>query len=92
MTEWSCLRSIVLFRYYARGLKSTAEVQRLHEKAHLTLMSHCTRVYPTDVLRTNRLLLLLPRLRDMSTDIVRAAFFRHGTPQDMAVERILGVH
>uniref|UniRef100_A0A2C9JXU0 Uncharacterized protein n=1 Tax=Biomphalaria glabrata TaxID=6526 RepID=A0A2C9JXU0_BIOGL len=60
MTEWSCLRSIVLFRYYARGLKSTAEVQRLHEKAHLTLMSHCTRVYPTDVLRTNRLLLLLP--------------------------------
>ncbi|KAI8778746.1 photoreceptor-specific nuclear receptor [Biomphalaria glabrata] len=92
MTEWSCLRSIVLFRYYARGLKSTAEVQRLHEKAHLTLMSHCTRVYPTDVLRTNRLLLLLPRLRDMSTDIVRAAFFRHGTPQDRAVERILGLH
>ncbi|GFO15834.1 nuclear receptor subfamily 2 group e member 1-like [Plakobranchus ocellatus] len=59
-TEGSCLRSIVLFRFYTPGLQASTEVQRLQEKAHLNLISHCSRTYPGDVLRTNRFLLILP--------------------------------
>ncbi|GFS05947.1 nuclear receptor subfamily 2 group E member, partial [Elysia marginata] len=88
-TEGNCLRSIVLFRFYTRGLQACSEVQHLQEKAHLTLMSHCSRTYPGDLLRTNRFLVLLPRLREIPPKVVKDVFFKHSVPPDASIERVL---
>ncbi|XP_059141101.1 nuclear receptor subfamily 2 group E member 1-like isoform X2 [Physella acuta] len=89
VTEWSWLKSIVLFRYYAKGIQAVATVHRLHEGAHRSLMSHCASSYTTDLLRTNRLLLLLPRVRDISTDAIRLAFFSNGGMQEVNVAKFI---
>ncbi|KAK3768411.1 hypothetical protein RRG08_053404 [Elysia crispata] len=87
--EGSCLRSIVLFRFYTRGLQASGEIQRLQEKAHLALMSHCSRTYPGDLLRTNRFLLLLPRLREIPPRVIKDVFFRHSVLPEANIERLL---
>ncbi|RUS87520.1 hypothetical protein EGW08_004696 [Elysia chlorotica] len=71
-----------------RGLQASAEIQRLQEKAHLALMSHCSRTYPSDLLRTNRFLMLLPRLREIPPRVIKDVFFRHSAQPEANIERL----
>jgi len=78
-TEFACLRAVVLLRSSLDGqheLRDRASVSALQDQAQMALSQYVQRAYPQQPQRFGKLLLLLPELKTISGENVRAAFFR----------------
>uniref|UniRef100_S4RDE5 Nuclear receptor subfamily 2, group C, member 2 n=1 Tax=Petromyzon marinus TaxID=7757 RepID=S4RDE5_PETMA len=76
--EYAYLKAIILFSPDHPGLVNTAQIDRFQEKAHVELHEYMSKSYPDDPhrgCRLARLLLRLPALRLMSSNITEELFF-----------------
>ncbi|XP_061423341.1 nuclear receptor subfamily 2 group C member 2-like isoform X4 [Lethenteron reissneri] len=73
--EYAYLKAIILFSPDHPGLVNTAQIDRFQEKAHVELHEYMSKSYPDDPHRLARLLLRLPALRLMSSNITEELFF-----------------
>ncbi|XP_012271929.1 nuclear receptor subfamily 2 group F member 1-A isoform X1 [Orussus abietinus] len=73
--EYSCLKAIVLFTTDACGLSDVAHIESLQEKSQCALEEYCRTQYPTQLTRFGKLLLRLPSLRTVSSQVIEQLFF-----------------
>ncbi|XP_018906098.1 steroid receptor seven-up, isoforms B/C isoform X1 [Bemisia tabaci] len=73
--EYSCLKAIVLFTTDAPGLKDVGHIESLQEKSQCALEEYCRTQYPNQPNRFGRLLLRLPSLRTVSSQVIEQLFF-----------------
>ncbi|XP_014217135.1 steroid receptor seven-up, isoforms B/C [Copidosoma floridanum] len=73
--EYSCLKAIVLFTTDACGLSDVAHIESLQEKAQCALEEYCRTQYPSQLTRFGKLLLRLPSLRAVSSQVIEQLFF-----------------
>ncbi|XP_038117524.1 nuclear receptor subfamily 2 group F member 1-B isoform X1 [Culex quinquefasciatus] len=67
--EYSCLKAIVLFTTDACGLSDVAHIESLQEKSQCALEEYCRSQYPNQPTRFGKLLLRLPSLRTVSSQV-----------------------
>ncbi|XP_031424888.1 photoreceptor-specific nuclear receptor-like isoform X2 [Clupea harengus] len=87
-TELACLKAIVLFKPEARGLKDPDQVENLQDQSQVMLGQHIRAHYPSQPARFGRLLLLLPSLRQVSSERIELLFF-HRTIGNTPMEKLL---
>ncbi|XP_063241626.1 nuclear receptor subfamily 2 group F member 1-A [Bacillus rossius redtenbacheri] len=73
--EYSCLKAIVLFTTDACGLSDVAHIENLQEKSQCALEEYCRTQYPNQPTRFGKLLLRLPSLRTVSSQVIEQLFF-----------------
>ncbi|XP_074605562.1 COUP transcription factor 2 [Brevipalpus obovatus] len=73
--EYSCLKSIVLFSTDACGLADVNHIESLQEKSQCALEEYCRTQYPNQPTRFGKLLLRLPSLRTVSSQVIEQLFF-----------------
>lgn len=73
--EYSCLKAIVLFTTDACGLSDVANIESLQEKSQCALEEYCRTQYPNQPTRFGKLLLRLPSLRTVSSQVIEQLFF-----------------
>ncbi|KAI1301354.1 Nuclear receptor subfamily 2 group F member 1-A [Halotydeus destructor] len=73
--EYSCLKAIVLFTTDACGLSDMGHVESLQEKSQCALEEYCRTQYPNQPTRFGKLLLRLPSLRTVSSQVIEQLFF-----------------
>ncbi|XP_044731242.1 steroid receptor seven-up, isoforms B/C [Chrysoperla carnea] len=73
--EYSCLKAIVLFTTDACGLSDVAHIESLQEKTQCALEEYCRTQYPNQPTRFGKLLLRLPSLRTVSSQVIEQLFF-----------------
>uniref|UniRef100_A0A336KWI0 CSON000577 protein n=1 Tax=Culicoides sonorensis TaxID=179676 RepID=A0A336KWI0_CULSO len=73
--EYSCLKAIVLFTTDACGLSDVAHIESLQEKSQCALEEYCRAQYPNQPTRFGKLLLRLPSLRTVSSQVIEQLFF-----------------
>ncbi|OAD60331.1 Steroid receptor seven-up, isoforms B/C [Eufriesea mexicana] len=73
--EYSCLKAIVLFTTDACGLSDVAHIESLQEKSQCALEEYCRTQYPNQPTRFGKLLLRLPSLRTVSSQVIEQLFF-----------------
>ncbi|XP_065579693.1 steroid receptor seven-up, isoforms B/C-like isoform X2 [Artemia franciscana] len=73
--EYSCLKAIVLFTTDACGLSDVAHIESLQEKSQCALEEYCRTQYPNQPARFGKLLLRLPSLRTVSSQVIEQLFF-----------------
>ncbi|EAT46025.2 AAEL002765-PA, partial [Aedes aegypti] len=74
--EYSCLKAIVLFTTAdACGLSDVAHIESLQEKSQCALEEYCRSQYPNQPTRFGKLLLRLPSLRTVSSQVIEQLFF-----------------
>ncbi|XP_070153138.1 steroid receptor seven-up, isoforms B/C isoform X1 [Polyergus mexicanus] len=73
--EYSCLKAIVLFTTDACGLSDVAHIESLQEKSQCALEEYCRSQYPNQPTRFGKLLLRLPSLRTVSSQVIEQLFF-----------------
>ncbi|XP_015920867.1 nuclear receptor subfamily 2 group F member 1-A isoform X2 [Parasteatoda tepidariorum] len=73
--EYSCLKAIVLFTTDACGLSDVAHIESLQEKSQCALEEYCRTQYPNQPTRFGKLLLRLPSLRTVSSQVIEQIFF-----------------
>ncbi|CAI6364701.1 unnamed protein product [Macrosiphum euphorbiae] len=73
--EYSCLKAIVLFTTDACGLSDVAHIESLQEKSQCALEEYCRTQYPNQPIRFGKLLLRLPSLRTVSSQVIEQLFF-----------------
>ncbi|KAG8191189.1 hypothetical protein JTE90_011873 [Oedothorax gibbosus] len=73
--EYSCLKAIVLFTTDACGLSDVAHIEGLQEKSQCALEEYCRTQYPNQPTRFGKLLLRLPSLRTVSSQVIEQLFF-----------------
>ncbi|XP_065559948.1 photoreceptor-specific nuclear receptor-like [Artemia franciscana] len=88
VTEYACLKAILLFKHEIPCLQSKGEVERLQEQAQIMLGQHIRSSRPEDIARFGHLLLSIPLFRVVSAERVINLFF-HSTIGDTHFSRIL---
>lgn len=73
--EYSCLKAIVLFTTDACGLSDVNHIESLQEKSQCALEEYCRSHYPNQPTRFGKLLLRLPSLRTVSSQVIEQLFF-----------------
>ncbi|KAE8612158.1 hypothetical protein XENTR_v10012746 [Xenopus tropicalis] len=73
--EYAYLKAVVLFSPDHPGLSSTAQIEKFQEKAQMELQDYVQKTYPDDTYRLARILVRLPALRLMSSNITEELFF-----------------
>ncbi|XP_014479536.1 PREDICTED: COUP transcription factor 2 isoform X2 [Dinoponera quadriceps] len=73
--EYSCLKAIVLFTTDACGLSDVGHIESLQEKSQCALEEYCRSQYPNQPTRFGKLLLRLPSLRTVSSQVIEQLFF-----------------
>ncbi|XP_021950161.1 steroid receptor seven-up, isoforms B/C isoform X2 [Folsomia candida] len=73
--EYSCLKAIVLFTTDACGLSDVNHIEGLQEKSQCALEEYCRTQYPNQPTRFGKLLLRLPSLRTVSSQVIEKLFF-----------------
>ncbi|XP_054714106.1 COUP transcription factor 2-like [Uloborus diversus] len=73
--EYSCLKAIVLFTTDACGLSDVVHIEGLQEKSQCALEEYCRTQYPNQPTRFGKLLLRLPSLRTVSSQVIEQLFF-----------------
>ncbi|XP_015522822.1 steroid receptor seven-up, isoforms B/C isoform X1 [Neodiprion pinetum] len=73
--EYSCLKAIVLFTTDACGLSDVGHIESLQEKSQCALEEYCRTQYPNQPTRFGKLLLRLPSLRTVSSQVIEQLFF-----------------
>ncbi|XP_055902186.1 steroid receptor seven-up, isoforms B/C [Eupeodes corollae] len=73
--EYSCLKAIVLFTTDACGLSDVTHIETLQEKSQCALEEYCRTQYPNQPTRFGKLLLRLPSLRTVSSQVIEQLFF-----------------
>ncbi|XP_049532576.1 nuclear receptor subfamily 2 group F member 1-B isoform X2 [Anopheles darlingi] len=73
--EYSCLKAIVLFTTDACGLSDVTHIESLQEKSQCALEEYCRSQYPNQPTRFGKLLLRLPSLRTVSSQVIEQLFF-----------------
>ncbi|KAK2714258.1 hypothetical protein QYM36_008728 [Artemia franciscana] len=73
--EYSCLKAIVLFTTDACGLSDVAHIESLQEKSQCALEEYCRTQYPNQPARFGKLLLRLPSLRTVSSQVRHFCYF-----------------
>ncbi|CAL8069347.1 unnamed protein product [Orchesella dallaii] len=73
--EYSCLKAIVLFTTDACGLSDVNHIEGLQEKSQCALEEYCRTQYPNQPTRFGKLLLRLPSLRTVSSQVIEQLFF-----------------
>lgn len=73
--EYSCLKAIVLFTTDACGLSDVNHIESLQEKSQCALEEYCRTQYPNQPIRFGKLLLRLPSLRTVSSQVIEQLFF-----------------
>ncbi|NP_001158369.1 transcription factor COUP1 [Saccoglossus kowalevskii] len=73
--EYSCLKAIVLFTSDACGLSDAAHIENLQEKSQCALEEYVRSQYPNQPNRFGKLLLRLPSLRTVSSQVIEQLFF-----------------
>ncbi|KAJ8370888.1 hypothetical protein SKAU_G00109160 [Synaphobranchus kaupii] len=73
--EYAYLKAIVLFSPDHPGLNSTSQIEKFQEKAQMELQDYVQKTYPDDTYRLARILMRLPALRLMSSNITEELFF-----------------
>ncbi|XP_041446753.1 nuclear receptor subfamily 2 group C member 2 isoform X1 [Xenopus laevis] len=73
--EYAYLKAVVLFSPDHPGLSSTAQIEKFQEKAQMELQDYVQKAYPDDTYRLARILVRLPALRLMSSNITEELFF-----------------
>ncbi|XP_077988662.1 nuclear receptor subfamily 2 group F member 1-B-like isoform X2 [Glandiceps talaboti] len=73
--EYSCLKAIVLFTSDACGLSDAAHIESLQEKSQCALEEYVRSQYPNQPNRFGKLLLRLPSLRTVSSQVIEQLFF-----------------
>ncbi|KTF94399.1 hypothetical protein cypCar_00036464, partial [Cyprinus carpio] len=87
-TEFACLKAIVLFKPETRGLKDPEQVENLQDQSQVLLAQHIHTLYPSQVARFGRLLLLLPSLHFVSSERIEQLFFQR-TIGNTPMEKLL---
>lgn len=87
-TEFACLKAIVLFKPETRGLKDPEQVENLQDQSQVLLAQHIHTLYPSQVARFGRLLLLLPSLHFVSSERIEHLFFQR-TIGNTPMEKLL---
>ncbi|XP_055048249.1 photoreceptor-specific nuclear receptor isoform X1 [Misgurnus anguillicaudatus] len=87
-TEFACLKAIVLFKPETRGLKDPEQVENLQDQSQVLLAQHMHTLYPNQVARFGRLLLLLPSLHFVSSERIEQLFFQR-TIGNTPMEKLL---
>uniref|UniRef100_A0A2K6AJ07 Nuclear receptor subfamily 2 group C member 2 n=1 Tax=Mandrillus leucophaeus TaxID=9568 RepID=A0A2K6AJ07_MANLE len=73
--EYAYLKAIVLFSPDHPGLTSTSQIEKFQEKAQMELQDYVQKTYSEDTYRLARILVRLPALRLMSSNITEELFF-----------------
>lgn len=73
--EYSCLKAIVLFTTDACGLSDVGHIESLQEKSQCALEEYCRTQYANQPVRFGKLLLRLPSLRTVSSQVIEQLFF-----------------
>merc|ERR1719211_926205 len=73
--EYSCMKAIVLFTSDAPGLTDVQVIEQMQEKSQCALEEYCRSQYPNQPTRFGRLLLRLPSLRTVSSQVIEQVFF-----------------
>ncbi|XP_076356570.1 nuclear receptor subfamily 2 group F member 1-A isoform X2 [Tachypleus tridentatus] len=73
--EYSCLKAIVLFTTDACGISDVGHIESLQEKSQCALEEYCRTQYPNQPTRFGKLLLRLPSLRTVSSQVIEQLFF-----------------
>jgi len=73
--EYTCMKAIVLFSTDAPGLSNAQNIEQLQEKSQCALEEYCRTQYPNQPTRFGRLLLRLPSLRTVSSQVIEQVFF-----------------
>ncbi|XP_047390571.1 nuclear receptor subfamily 2 group C member 2 isoform X1 [Sciurus carolinensis] len=73
--EYAYLKAIVLFSPDHPGLTGTSQIEKFQEKAQMELQDYVQKTYAEDTYRLARILVRLPALRLMSSNITEELFF-----------------
>ncbi|KAG8435892.1 hypothetical protein GDO86_007112 [Hymenochirus boettgeri] len=73
--EYAYLKAVVLFSPDHPGLQSTLQIEKFQEKAQMELQDYVQKTYPHDTYRLARILVRLPALRLMNSNITEELFF-----------------
>ena len=73
--EYSCLKAIVLFSTDACGLTDVQKIEAHQEASQCALEEYCRTQYPNQPTRFGKLLLRLPSLRAISSQVIEQIFF-----------------
>uniref|UniRef100_A0A8C5Y7U1 Nuclear receptor subfamily 2 group C member 2 n=1 Tax=Microcebus murinus TaxID=30608 RepID=A0A8C5Y7U1_MICMU len=73
--EYAYLKAIVLFSPDHPGLSGTSQIEKFQEKAQMELQDYVQKTYAEDTYRLARILVRLPALRLMSSNITEELFF-----------------
>merc|ERR1712062_665190 len=73
--EYSCMKAIVLFTSDAPALTDVQVIEQMQEKSQCALEEYCRTQYPNHPTRFGRLLLRLPSLRTVSSQVIEQVFF-----------------
>ncbi|XP_076423503.1 nuclear receptor subfamily 2 group C member 2 isoform X3 [Peromyscus maniculatus bairdii] len=73
--EYAYLKAIVLFSPDHPGLTGTNQIEKFQEKAQMELQDYVQKTYSEDTYRLARILVRLPALRLMSSNITEELFF-----------------
>ncbi|XP_029412907.1 nuclear receptor subfamily 2 group C member 2 isoform X2 [Nannospalax galili] len=73
--EYAYLKAIVLFSPDHPGLAGTSQIEKFQEKAQMELQDYVQKTYSEDTYRLARILVRLPALRLMSSNITEELFF-----------------
>merc|ERR1712029_991594 len=71
----NCMKAIVLFTTDACGLTDSTAIEQLQEKSQCALEEYCRTHYPNQPTRFGKLLLRLPSLRTVSSQVIEQLFF-----------------
>ncbi|XP_030202612.1 nuclear receptor subfamily 2 group C member 2 [Gadus morhua] len=73
--EYAYLKAIVLFSPDHPGLECSIQIEKFQEKALMELQDYVQKTYPEDTYRLTRILMRLPALRLMNSNITEELFF-----------------
>ncbi|BFZ09371.1 hypothetical protein BsWGS_12411 [Bradybaena similaris] len=88
-TEIACVKAIALFKPDIQGLVDKRQVQCIQDQAQLMLNKHIQLSYPRQMIRFGRLLMLLSKMQNFSTNVVERLFFR-GLLASSSIEKLIG--
>ncbi|XP_053206324.1 steroid receptor seven-up, isoforms B/C-like [Panonychus citri] len=86
--EYSCLKAIVLFSTDACGLTDVNHIESLQEKSQCALEEYCRTTYPNQPTRFGKLLLRLPSLRTISSQVIEQIFL-FGVTAKMPIDQLI---
>ena len=85
-SEFAFLKAIVLFKSETRGLKEPQLIEQFQDQAQTMLAQHVSSVSNSS--RFGKLLLILPKLKNIGTDRIEKLYFTQ-TIGNLSIEKLL---